>query len=210
MVLRFQLPHAALALLHRVDRSTITRAVHEVRPLLAARGFAVPARERTAPAHIGRCLRLRRYPRGGTAYRRHRGACPAPEGEPARQPGIRFGQERQNTKKAAVITDGAGHTLRTGAVRPGRMHDQTAVMSEGIEDLFAHYLQLKPNVATTNPRSLRRYFRTRLTRVTGCVVGGEGFEGFGHSRVGWGVLIRVVDGCIHFCMASSRGRDLGE
>ena len=40
--LRFQLPHAALAELYRVDRSTVTRAVGEVRPLLAARGFAVP------------------------------------------------------------------------------------------------------------------------------------------------------------------------
>ncbi|MEU9802729.1 transposase family protein [Streptomyces sp. NPDC051000] len=42
VILRFQLPHAALALFYDVDRSTITRAVHEVRPLLAARGFAVP------------------------------------------------------------------------------------------------------------------------------------------------------------------------
>ena len=40
--LRFQLPHAALAVLYGVDRSTITRAVGEIRPLLAARGFAVP------------------------------------------------------------------------------------------------------------------------------------------------------------------------
>ena len=44
VILRFQLPHAALALFYGVDRSTITRAVHEVRPLLAARGFAVPGR----------------------------------------------------------------------------------------------------------------------------------------------------------------------
>ncbi|MGW2937687.1 helix-turn-helix domain-containing protein, partial [Streptomyces sp. NPDC001156] len=42
VILRFQLPHAALAVFYGVDRSTITRAVHEVRPLLAARGFAVP------------------------------------------------------------------------------------------------------------------------------------------------------------------------
>jgi len=40
--LRFQLPHAALAELYRVHRSTVTRAVGEVRPLLAAREFAVP------------------------------------------------------------------------------------------------------------------------------------------------------------------------
>jgi Helix-turn-helix of DDE superfamily endonuclease len=40
--LRFQLPHQALAVLYGVDRATITRAVHEIRPLLAKRGFAVP------------------------------------------------------------------------------------------------------------------------------------------------------------------------
>src|SRR5206468_7373274 len=44
VILRFQLPHAALAVFYGVDRSTITRAVHEIRPLLAARGFAVPGK----------------------------------------------------------------------------------------------------------------------------------------------------------------------
>jgi hypothetical protein len=44
VILRFQLPHAALGVLYGVDRSTITRAVHEIRPLLAERGFAVPDR----------------------------------------------------------------------------------------------------------------------------------------------------------------------
>ncbi|ANZ13492.1 Helix-turn-helix of DDE superfamily endonuclease [Streptomyces noursei ATCC 11455] len=42
VILRFQLPHAALAVFYGVDRSAVTRAVHEIRPLLAARGFAVP------------------------------------------------------------------------------------------------------------------------------------------------------------------------
>jgi len=42
VVLRFQLPHAALAVFYGVHRSTITRAVGEIRPLLAQRGFAVP------------------------------------------------------------------------------------------------------------------------------------------------------------------------
>lgn len=44
VVMRFQLPHAALAVLYGVDRSTVTRAVHEIRPLLEQRGFAVPGR----------------------------------------------------------------------------------------------------------------------------------------------------------------------
>ncbi|MFJ1974135.1 transposase family protein [Streptomyces sp. NPDC087903] len=42
--LRTQLPHAALAELYGRERSTITRAVGEIRPLLAERGFAVPGR----------------------------------------------------------------------------------------------------------------------------------------------------------------------
>ncbi|WP_411093670.1 helix-turn-helix domain-containing protein, partial [Streptomyces sp. 049-1] len=42
--LRHDLPHAVLALLYEVDRSTVTRAVGEVRRLLARRGFAVPDR----------------------------------------------------------------------------------------------------------------------------------------------------------------------
>lgn len=43
VILRFQLPHAALAVFYGVHWSTITRAVGEIRPLLAGRGFAVPA-----------------------------------------------------------------------------------------------------------------------------------------------------------------------
>ncbi|MEU2866497.1 transposase family protein [Streptomyces mirabilis] len=42
--LRLQLPHAALAELYGVTRPTVTRAIHEIRPLPARRGFAVPQR----------------------------------------------------------------------------------------------------------------------------------------------------------------------
>ncbi|GAA3922074.1 hypothetical protein GCM10023084_83150 [Streptomyces lacrimifluminis] len=42
--LRHDLPHAVLGLLFGVDRSTITRAIAEVRTLLAERGCAVPDR----------------------------------------------------------------------------------------------------------------------------------------------------------------------
>ncbi len=38
VIMRFQLPHAALAVFYGVHRCTITRAVGEIRPLLAARG----------------------------------------------------------------------------------------------------------------------------------------------------------------------------
>nr|WP_273474199.1 transposase family protein [Nocardiopsis sinuspersici] len=42
--LRHDLPHAVLGLLFGVDRSTITRAVGQIRTLLAERGCAVPNR----------------------------------------------------------------------------------------------------------------------------------------------------------------------
>ncbi|MFD5059110.1 MULTISPECIES: transposase family protein [unclassified Streptomyces] len=41
--LRLGLPHAALAELYGVDRSTVSAAIREVCPLLAAHGFAYPA-----------------------------------------------------------------------------------------------------------------------------------------------------------------------
>ncbi len=44
VIMRLQLPHAALAVFYQVDRSTLTRAVNEIRPLLADRGLAVPGK----------------------------------------------------------------------------------------------------------------------------------------------------------------------
>jgi hypothetical protein len=144
--LRFQLPHAALAGLYGVDRSTVTRAVREIRPLLAARGFAVPGhpglRLRTLAdvfayaAAEGVELRI-----DGTEVQVRRPRA----GKPGRRAFV-SGKKRQNTKKATVITDGEGRTLWAGAFRPGRMHDQTAVRTEGIVDLFWQYPQVKAKV----------------------------------------------------------------
>lgn len=146
VVLRFQLPHAALAVLYGVDRSTITRAVHEIRPLLAVRGFAVPCepglRLRTMADVFAyadaRGVELRL---DGTEVRVRRPRA----GKPGRRAFV-SGKMRQNTKKATVITDERGRTLWTGAIRPGRMHDQTAVNTEGIGDLFERYPTVKAKV----------------------------------------------------------------
>jgi hypothetical protein len=135
VVLRFQLPHAALALLYGVDRSAITRAVHEIRPLLAARGFAVPGE----PG-----LRLRTLA-GVFAYAASHGVHLRIDGTEvqvrrprANRPGRRAfvsGKKKQNTIKPTAIGDGQGRLLWPGAIRPGRMHDATALRTEGIEDL---------------------------------------------------------------------------
>jgi hypothetical protein len=144
--LRFQLPHELLAELYGVHRSTVTRAVGEVRPLLAARGFAVPGRPDLrlrsladvfayAAAH-GVELRL-----DGTEVQVRRPRA----GKPGRRAFV-SGKKKQNTKKATVVTDQQGRTLWAGAFRPGRMHDQTAVRTEGIADLFTQFPQVKAKV----------------------------------------------------------------
>jgi hypothetical protein len=144
--LRFQLPHKALAELYGVDRSTVSRAIGEIRPLLAARGFAVPGepgvRLRTLAdvfayaAARGVELRI-----DGTEVQVRR----PPAGKPGRRAFV-SGKKKQNTKKATVITDGEGRTLWAGAFRPGRMHDQTAVRTEGIAGLFTRHPQVKAKV----------------------------------------------------------------
>lgn len=146
VVLRFQLPHAALALLYRVDRSTITRAVGEIRPLLAARGFAVPGK----PG-----LRLRTladvfaYAAAENVELRIDGTEVQVRRPKAGRPGRRAfvsGKKKQNTGKATVISDGKGRLLWCGAVRPGRMHDVTALRTDGIEDLLQQHPKVKAQV----------------------------------------------------------------
>jgi hypothetical protein len=157
VTLRFQLPHAALAELYEVDRSTVTRAVREIRPLLAARGFAVPGepgvRLRTLAdvfayaSARGTELRL-----DGTEVQVRR----PPAGKPGRRAFI-SGKKKMNTKKATVITDEQGRTLWAGAFRPGRMHDQTAVRTEGIAGLFRQYPEVRAKV-DAGYRGLAREF----------------------------------------------------
>ncbi|WP_405810076.1 transposase [Streptomyces sp. NBC_01520] len=139
---RLGLPHAALAELFDVDRSTVSAAIREVRPLLAARGFAVPdhpgLRIRTlddlfayAEAE-GVDIRL-----DGTEVQVRRPRA----GRPGRKAFI-SGKKKQNTIKTTTFSDHQGRTLFSGVVRPGRMHDQTAVRSEGIAEQF----RLHPDV----------------------------------------------------------------
>jgi hypothetical protein len=144
--LRHQIPQPALAALCGVGRSTVTRAVREIRPLLAARGFAVPhhadLRLRTLAdvfAYAASCGVELRIDGTEVQVRRPR----------ASKPGRRAfvsGKKKMNTKKATVVTDEQGRTLWAGAFRPGRMHDQTAVRTEGIADLFTQFPQVKAKV----------------------------------------------------------------
>ncbi|WP_280526228.1 transposase [Couchioplanes caeruleus] len=138
--LRLGLPHEAIAVVFGVDRSTITRAIGQLRPLLASRGCAAPSGVRlhsladvfAYAAAEGVTVRLDateirvRRPRAGRGGRK----------------AFVSGKLKQNTIKTTVAADQHGATLWCGSTRPGRMHDTTAARIEGIEVL----LQLHPTV----------------------------------------------------------------
>jgi hypothetical protein len=146
VILRFQLPHAALALFYEVDRSTITRAVGEIRPLLAERGFAVPGKP---GLRLKTLADVFAYAAAEGVQLRIDGTEVQVRRPKANRPGRRAfvsGKKKQNTMKPTVISDGAGRLLWLGATRPGRMHDATALRTEGIEDLFRQYPHVKAKV----------------------------------------------------------------
>lgn len=144
--LRLQLPHAALAELFDVDRSTVSGALCEVRPLLAARGFAVPDRpglrlhtlEDLFAYADAEGVRMRI---DGTEVQVRR---PRP-GRPGCKAFV-SGKKRRNTIKTTTFSDAQGRTLFSGVVCPGRMHDQTAVRTEGIVEQFHRHPSVRAEV----------------------------------------------------------------
>ncbi|GGV59369.1 transposase [Streptomyces spectabilis] len=141
--LRHDLPHAVLAVLFGVDRSTVTRGLGEVRGLLARRGCAVPDR----PG-----LRLRTL-EDVFAYAQTENielrldATEVQVRRPVAGRGGRrafvSGKKKQNTMKATVVADGRGRTLWTDTLRPGRMHDVTAARAGGIASCFEHFARVE-------------------------------------------------------------------
>ncbi|WP_327434620.1 transposase family protein [Streptomyces sp. NBC_01236] len=144
--LRLGLPHAALATLYAVDRSTLSEVIREVRALLAARGFAVPDRPGVRLRTLedlfaysdaeGVDLRI-----DGTEVQVRRPRA----GRPGRKAFV-SGKKKQNTIKTTTFSDTQGCTLLSRVVRPGRMHDQTAVRTEGIAELFIQHARVKAEV----------------------------------------------------------------
>jgi hypothetical protein len=141
--LRTGLTYEALGVIYEVGSSTINRAICEVRPLLAARGFAVPDRPgvrlRTLD-DVFACaeaedITLRT---DGLETQVHRPQA----GRPGRRAFV-SGSRRQNTIKTTTVSDEQGRTLWPGAERPGRMHDQTAVRTEGITEQFRQHPAVK-------------------------------------------------------------------
>jgi hypothetical protein len=162
VILRFQLPHAALAVFYGVHRFTITRAVHEIRPLLAARGFAVPA---ASGMRLKTLADVFAYAASQGVRLRIDGTEIQVRRPRANRPGRRAfvpGKKKQNTIKATAVSDGKGRLLWTGAFRPGRMHDVTALRTEGIEDLLRQYPDVTAEV-DSGYRGLARDFPAQVS-----------------------------------------------
>ncbi|MFF1899057.1 transposase family protein [Streptomyces sp. NPDC058206] len=135
--IRTGLTHEALGVTHRAGSSMIGRAIGEIRLQPAERGGAVPQK----PG-----LRLRTladvfaYAEAENVTLRIDGAEVQARRLKAGRPGraaFVSGKRKQNTIKTTTISDGQGRTLWCGAVRPGRMHDQTAMRTEGIAEQFS-------------------------------------------------------------------------
>jgi hypothetical protein len=139
--LRLALPQQALAVLYGVDRSTVSGAVRQITPLLANRGFATPTGVRlhtladvlAYAAAEGLVVRL-----DGTEIQVRR-----PKAHRAGRRAFVSGKKKQNTIKTTIACDAAGRPMWAGATRPGRMHDQTALRTEGIDALIEAYPKVK-------------------------------------------------------------------
>ncbi|MEU4777352.1 transposase family protein [Micromonospora sp. NPDC023633] len=133
--LRHGLTHDVVAAWFGVHRSTITRSVAEVRPLLAERGCRVPdgVRLRTLAdvvAYLGH------HPQALMDATEVRVRRPV-EGRAGRNRSV-SGKARLNTMKALVICDPAGRLLFCGETPPGPMHDLTQARTAGLVDLLLH------------------------------------------------------------------------
>jgi hypothetical protein len=133
--LRHGATHDVLACWFGVDRSTITRAVGEVRPLLAERGCTVSPDVRLRSLaevvdHLGSSGTTGIV--DGTEIRVRRPAA----GRKDRDTFI-SGKNKQNAVKSMVVTDGEGRVLWCSPARPASCADITQARQLGLARLLA-------------------------------------------------------------------------
>ncbi|UGT60371.1 transposase [Nocardia asteroides] len=133
--LRHGVTHDVLAAWFDVDRSTVTRAIGEIRPILAERG-----------CRAGNCTRLRTLDEvveflGAAADYAIMDATEVRVRRPAARALSRdkfvSGKSRQNAIKTLVITDSVGRLLFCGATAPGSVADITQARRSGLPGMLA-------------------------------------------------------------------------
>ncbi|WP_229891726.1 transposase [Streptomyces mashuensis] len=123
--LRTGLTHEALGMIYDVSSTIIGRSISEMPPLLTERGFAIPDRP---GLRLHTLEDVFAYAAAENATLRIDGTETQVRRPRANRPGRQAfvsGKRRQNTIKTTTISDHQGRTLWSGAMRPGRMHDQT-------------------------------------------------------------------------------------
>ena len=133
--LRHGVTHDVLACWFEVERSTITRAIGEVRPLLAQRGCTVTpdVRLRTLAEvieHLGATAATGII--DGTEVRVRR-----PKAGRKDRDAFISGKSRQNAVKSMVVTDADGRMLWCSPTVPGSCADITHARQLGLVDLLA-------------------------------------------------------------------------
>ncbi|GAA3493958.1 hypothetical protein GCM10019016_010570 [Streptomyces prasinosporus] len=133
--LRYATTHDVLACWFGVERSTIARAIAEVRPLLAERGCTVSQGVRLRILaevidHLGASGNTGII--GGTEIRVRRPVA----GRKDRDQFI-SGKHKHNAVKAMVVTDGDGRMLFCSPTRPGSCADITHARQFGLVTLLA-------------------------------------------------------------------------
>ncbi|MFD4570001.1 transposase family protein [Streptomyces sp. NPDC058467] len=157
--LRTGLPHAALAELYGIARFTISRAIGEIRPLLAVRGFAVPD-------HSG--VRLRTladvfaYAEAAGIRLRIDGAETQVRRPKAGRPGRRAfvsGKKKQNTSRApSSCSPGRLPSDQPPADPPGQ-HGHTSIADQVVRSLTGSSVQAGVTCGSDWSADLREAFR---------------------------------------------------
>ncbi|MFH8259210.1 transposase family protein [Streptomyces roseolus] len=133
--LRHGVTHGVPACWCGVDRSTVTRAIGEVRPLLAERGCTVGPDVRLRPLaeavdHLGAGGKTRVI--DGTEIRARRPAV----GRKGRD-GFLSGENKQNAVRSMEVTDDEGRVPWCSPTAPGSRADITHARQSGLFQLLA-------------------------------------------------------------------------
>ncbi|TDD33612.1 transposase family protein [Saccharopolyspora elongata] len=139
--LRHSSTHDVLAAWFGVDRSTITRAINEIRPLLADRGCRVEQgiRLRTVADVVAYLDSVRQTAlMDATEIRVRR-----PTVKRAGRHQFISGKSRQNAMKALMITDAQGRVLFCGATTRGSTADITQARQAGVTDWLEHTMAVE-------------------------------------------------------------------
>ncbi|MEU3010286.1 transposase family protein [Nocardia asteroides] len=135
VALRHGVTHDVLAVWFEVDRSTVTRAIGEIRPILAERGCRIENGTRLRDR--GEVVEYLRSTEDYAIVDASEVRVRRPAAHAAGRGRFVSGKSRQNAIKSMVITDPVSRVLFCGATVPGPVADITQARDSGLVGLLA-------------------------------------------------------------------------